>query len=75
MATADTLIRTGDIISLGEFHQDFLTAMLDEDVPNTVTVGQARKLVNRMRTIKFTNSDMMAPFLADIEALLDCSPN
>ncbi len=73
MATADTIIRTGDIISLGDFHQDLLASMLDEDVPDTLTVSQARELVVRIRKIEFTYSDMMMmPFLADIESLLDC---
>lgn len=72
MATTDTPIRIGDIVSLGEFHRDFLSSMLDEDVPGTVTVSQARALLSRMLELDLEHADfeMMAPFLSDFEALI-----
>jgi hypothetical protein len=44
-----SLTRTGDIVSLDAFHLDLLSAMLDEAVPHTMTVGQAKVLVRRVR--------------------------
>ncbi|WP_317204559.1 hypothetical protein [Janthinobacterium sp.] len=72
MATADTPFRTGDIVSLGNFHQDFLSSMLDEDVPGTVTVSRAQALLSRMLELDLEHADfeMMVPFLSDFEALI-----
>ncbi|WP_426175971.1 hypothetical protein [Massilia sp. TWR1-2-2] len=72
MATADTLIRMGDIIFLGDFHQDFLSSMLGEDVPGTVTVGEAQALLLRILRLDLEEVDfqLMVPFLTDFEALL-----
>lgn len=76
MATADTLIRMGDIVFLGDYHQEFLSSMLDEDVPGTVTVSEAQALLLRISRLTLEEIDfqLMVPFLADFEALLvDCS--
>ncbi len=75
MAIADTVIRTGNIVSLGESHQVFFESMLDEDVPDFVTIGQARRLVARMHKLKFEYPNMMMLLLENIEALLNCQPN
>lgn len=62
----------GDIIFLGDFHQDFLSSMLDEDVPDTVTVGEAHALLFRILRLDLEEVDfqLMVPFLADFEALV-----
>lgn len=72
MATADTLVRMGDIVFLVDFHQDFLSLMLDEDVPGTVTVGEAQALLLRILRLDLEDVDfqLMVPFLDDFEALI-----
>ena len=72
MATADTPFRIGDIVALGEFHQDFLSGMLDEDVPEMVTIEQARALLVRMRELDLEDADfeLMAPLILDFETLV-----
>ena len=72
MATADKLVCMGDIIFLGDFHQDFLSSILDEDVPCTITVGEAQALLLRTFRLDLEEVDfqLMLPFLTDFEVLV-----
>lgn len=65
------LSRTGDIISLDSFYQDFLAAILDEHIPSMLTVSRAMMLVDRVRAgAKTSDYDaLIDEVLTDIEAL------
>lgn len=62
----------GDIIFLDDFHQDFLSSMLDEDVPGTITVGAAQALLLRISKLELEEVDfrLMALFLTDFKTLI-----
>lgn len=72
---ADTPIRTGEIIAFGELHQDLLSWILEEDVPEMVTVSQAEELMLRILSLDKLDLDqadleMLAPLLSGLKTLL-----
>lgn len=69
----DTLSRTGDIISLDGFHQELLSAMLAEPVPKTMTVGQAKALVERVEELSAKGMEyhfVLKEFLGEVRELI-----
>lgn len=69
----DTLTRTGDLVSLDSFHLDLLSAMLDEPVPKTMTVGQARTLVERVEELSARGMEyhfVLKEFLGEVRELI-----
>lgn len=73
----DTLTRTGDIISLDGFHQELLAAMLDEPVPKTLTVGQAKTLVERVEELSAQGSEyyfVLKEFLGEVREMIRVGP-
>lgn len=69
----DTLSRTGDIISLDGFHQELLSAMLDEPIPKTMTVGQAKTLVERVEELSAQGMEyhfVLKEFLGEVRELI-----
>lgn len=69
----DTLTRTGDLISLDSFHQELLAAMLDEQVPKTMTVDQASALVDRVETLSAQGMQyhfVLKEFLGEVRELI-----
>jgi hypothetical protein len=68
---AELITRMDDVISLAGFHREFLTAMLDEPVPQILTLGQAKLLVSSVKllTMDCSYSSVVDVLLKDIEAL------
>lgn len=70
---AATLCRIGDTLQLDEFNHGLLETMLNEEVPQVVTLEQARVLVSRVKGIAESNMQygmLLKGFLTDIEELL-----
>lgn len=73
LTMTDTLSRTGDLITLDGFHQDLLTAMLDEQVPASLTVGQAEALVERVEKLSAQGMEyhfVLREFLSEVRELI-----
>jgi len=51
------LFRTGNLVTLDNFHRELLASMLSEEVPHTLPVSQAQALVTRVKAL---SSDGMA---------------
>lgn len=69
----NTTTRTGNIITLDDFNRELLGAMLDQDVPATLPVDQARELVKQVREISgkgMQYGTMLNSFLSELEELL-----
>lgn len=69
----NTTTRTGNIITLDDFNRELLGAMLDQDVPATLPVDQARELVKQVREISGKGMQygaMLNSFLSELEELL-----
>jgi hypothetical protein len=67
------LTRTGDIVTLDGFHQDLLNSMLAVEVPATLTVDHAQRLVARVRGMGAEMAQygwLLEGFLTDLEGLL-----
>jgi site-specific recombinase XerD len=68
-----SLTRTGDLVTLDAFHIDLLAAMLDEEVPHILTVGQVKTLVQRVRAASnqgMRYSPLLEGLLVELDRLL-----
>jgi uncharacterized protein YoaH (UPF0181 family) len=68
----DALFRTGDVISLDGFHRELLAAMLDEAVPKTMTVAQAKALVERVEELSAQGMEyhfVLKEFIGEVREL------
>lgn len=70
---ATSLCRMGDVIQLDDFHHNLLQTMLGEDVPEVLSLDQAKALVARVKSIDLSNSmygSMLLNMLDNLEQLM-----
>jgi hypothetical protein len=68
----DTLSRSGDVITLDTFHQELLSAMLAEPIPATMTVDQAKALLDRVEKLGAQGMEyysVLREFLSEVREL------
>ena len=70
---SNTLTRTGDIVTLDQFHHELLQSMLDATLPQTLTLSQARSLTAQVQALAeqgMSYGGLLKGFLGELQALL-----